>query len=278
MLRVAQFLDLALVASAALAFLGRRLTPRNALRLAAAADGAGLKEAQAVAVAFAGAHFGALAGHPGAVAGVDEGTLAHLLASDLLVCASELDVFNVLMAWLDARDAEAEAAGGAPDRTACPAHLFRLLRLQHVPLEDLYGSVAPHPRLHTAPAQALLVHIFAHVLLPTGTVAPSVLPPLPMRRYTQVNGRAVQLQDRLRVRACEAQVRLLCETLPAENPIKFVSKMKVTVGQVGVVTTKSRRGSLKLRFEGLDLPEDKKEYWFPPEALCYMEAEAAAAA
>jgi len=55
----------------------------------------------------------------------------------------------------------------------------------------------------------------------------------------------------------------------ADAPIKFVSRMRVTIGQTGVLMAKSRRGSLKLRFDHLGLPAERRDFWYPAEALTF---------
>jgi hypothetical protein len=113
-LRVANFLSVAVVNDAARGYLACHLAPRNALRVAALAEAHGLAEARDVAVAYAGDHFGELAAAPVRcrLSRVDVGTLRVLLASDELRVEGELNVFTALMAWLDARDGEVAAGGG----------------------------------------------------------------------------------------------------------------------------------------------------------------------
>ena len=199
--------------------------------------------------------------------------------------------------------ATAATDGGAarPARPRqCPPALLQLLRLAHVPLETLLREVNPHPRLQSATAKQAQVEALAAHLAPgagekaaeaaagaapaaaaaaaaapaPGAAAACVLFPSvgqlpPPRKYSRVDARTVRSGALLRVRSGEARVRALCESLPSDNPIHFVPRMAKTIGMAGVLVAKSRRGSLKLRFEGLDLPPDKREYWFPSQALTY---------
>lgn len=143
-----------------------------------------------------------------------------------------------------------------------------LIRLQHIPLDNLYAVVAPHPRLQSAAVKQTLIDTFAyHALTPELTAGAVVAQP--PRRYSVVDPRTVHVGAVLRVRDGEERVRHLCDTLPSDNPIKFVAKMKQTIGVRGVLVAKSRRGSLKLRFDNLDLAEDKREFWYPAEALTW---------
>ncbi len=143
-LRVANFLAVAVVNDAARDYLAAHLAPRNALRIAALAEAHGLSEARDVAVTYAGDHFGELAAAPARsrLSRVDAPTLRALLASDALRVDGELDVFLALMAWLDAREGAAAAAAGAaggggaaaaaeesnaPQPAACPPDLLGAL-------------------------------------------------------------------------------------------------------------------------------------------------------
>ena len=288
-LRVANFLNVAVVNDAARGYLRSHLAPRNALRVAALAEAHGLAEARAVAVEYAGDHFGELAKLPAArrrhgLARVDAATLRTLLASDALRVDGEMDVFLALMEWLDVRDGGssadtggAAAAGGAvsgddsnaaPANPApCPPDLLALIRLQHIPLEQLYAVVTRHPRLQSSEVKQSIIDTFAYHALPAELMGAS--PSQAPRSYALVDSRCVRPQTVLRVRDGEDRVRELCDSLPADNPIKFVAKMRATIGQRGVLVAKSRRGSLKLRFDHLDLPEDKREFWYPAEALTW---------
>jgi len=296
-LRVANFLNVAVVNDAARGYLRSHLAPRNALRVAALAEAHGLAEARAVAVEYAGEHFGELAKLPAArrrhgLARVDAATLRTLLASDELRVDGEMDVFMALMEWLDVRDGEREATtGGGVKREGsgsasgpvgmdesnaaapapCPPELLALIRLQHVPLEKLYDTVTRHPRLQCAGVKQAIIDTFAYHALPTELTCGAGAAQAP-RRYGLVDSRCVRPQMVLRVRDGEDHVRELCDSLPADNPIKFVAKMRATIGQRGVLVAKSRRGSLKLRFDQLDLPEDKREFWYPAEALTWPDA------
>jgi hypothetical protein len=113
-----------------------------------------------------------------------------------------------------------------------------------------------------------IIDTFAYHALAPELTAGAVVAQKP-RRYSLVDPRTVHVGVVLRVRDGEERVRLLCDSLPADNPIKFVAKMRATIGATGVLVAKSRRGSLKLRFDNLDLAEDKREYWYPAEALTW---------
>ena len=290
-LRVANFLNVAVVNDAARGYLRSHLAPTNALRVAALAEAHGLADARAVAVEYAGEHFGELAKLPAArrrhgLARVDAATLRTLLSSDALSVDSEMDVFVALMEWLDVRDSDGErgaptagagagASGDGDDSNAAPTHpapcppdLLALIRLQHIAPEQLYAVVTRHPRLQSAAVKQSIIDTFAYHALPAELTA-GVCAAQPPRRYVLVDSRCVRPQMVLRVRDVEDIVRELCDSLPADNPIKFVAKMRSTIGQRGVLVAKSRRGSLKLRFDKLDLPEDKREFWYPAEALTW---------
>jgi hypothetical protein len=130
----------------------------------------------------------------------------------------------------------------------------------------------------SAPSPASPLRSAGGWLAPAGWSCPgSSLAPQPPRRYSLVDPRVVRLHCALRVRDGEERVRQLCESLPADAPIKFVTRMRVTIGQTGVLMAKSRRGSLKLRFDHLGLPVDRRDFWYPPEALCYPGGDAVAA-
>ena len=290
-LRVANFLNVAVVNDAARGYLRSHLAPTNALRVAALAEAHGLADARAVAVEYAGEHFGELAKLPAArrrhgLARVDAATLRTLLSSDALSVDSEMDVFVALMEWLDVRDSDGErgaptagagagASGDGDDSNAAPTHpapcppdLLALIRLQHIAPEQLYAVVTRHPRLQSAAVKQSIIDTFAYHALPAELTA-GMCAAQPPRRYVLVDSRCVRPQMVLRVRDVEDIVRELCDSLPADNPIKFVAKMRSTIGQRGVLVAKSRRGSLKLRFDKLDLPEDKREFWYPAEALTW---------
>ena len=148
----------------------------------------------------------------------------------------------------DAQDAEAAAADEAPPPAAAAA------------MDALDAPRSPAP---SAPFN------WASVGIPRGEGRSTPLPQ-PPRRYSVVDARTVRLMQELRVRDGEERVKLLCETLPADAPIKFVARMRATIGQKGVLLAKSRRGSLKLRFaDNLGLPPDRREFWFPPQALSF---------
>ena len=123
-------------------------------------------------------------------------------------------------------------------------------------------------RLQAAAVKQRLIDTFAYHALSADATA-SAVTPQPPRRYALVDPRTVHLNVTLRVRDGEERVRQLCDSLPADNPIKFVAKMRATIGARGVLVAKSRRGSLKLRFDNLDLAEDKREFWYPAEALTW---------
>ena len=288
-LRVANFLNVSVVTDAAREYLRSHLAPGNALRVAALAEAHGLADARAVAVEYSGEHFGELAKLPAArrkhgLARVDAATLRALLASDTLSVDSEMDVFSALMEWLDVRDSDGErgaaagaaAAGASGDDSnaaplhpaPCPPDLLALIRLQHISPEQLYAVVTRHPRLQSAEVKQSIIDTFAYHALPAELTAGSC-PAQPPRRYALVDPRCVRLQMVLCVREGEDRVRELCDSLPADNPIKFVAKMRATIGHCGLLVAKSRRGSLKLRFDHLDLPEDKREFWYPAEALTW---------
>jgi hypothetical protein len=292
-LRVASFLALSEAHEALLAFLRSNLRPGNVLRLASAAEAAGLPEARSCAVTYAAEHFEALQRSPRAsgLLQLSRAALEELLSSSELRVEGELAVFRTLTVWLAASetradaDAEEEEEGNRATSTqtppAVPPELLALIRLQHVPLEALYRTVACHPRMQSLYAKQAVVDAFAfHALQPPAVAPPAdggqrvepswPVDPQPPRRYGTVDGRTVRLNTVLRVREGEERVRALCESLPADNPIKWVARMKLTVGQTGVLCAKSRRGSLKLRFDQLtELPVERRDYWFPQECLTW---------
>jgi len=283
-LRVANFLAVACVLDAARQFLASHLRAGNALRVAALAEAHGLPEAKSAALRFAGEHFEELLACPKryGLTGLDQRSLMSLLSSDALRVDGELGVFRALMHWLDTREEEEGAASAVSPHPAvlppsasevnahptppCPPHLLALIRLQHIPLEALYREVSPHPRMQAVLAKQCIIDTSAfHHSVANPADAP--LTAQPPRRYARVDARIVRVGTVLRVLEDLETVRRLCDTLPPDQPIKFVGRMTATVGQRGEIVQKSRRGALKLRFEGLSLPEDRKDYWFPAEAL-----------
>jgi hypothetical protein len=179
----------------------------------------------------------------------------------------------------------------------CPPNLLSLIRFQYIPQEFLFGEVVPHPRLQTLGAKDLLLGTLQefermctpHTVVaipagpPPGAAPADPLPPprpaepgmlsikaYPPRQYDKVDSRTVPMGTQLRVRDCEELVRGLCDTLPADQPIKFVMRMKQTIGQLGRLTQKSRRGSLKLHFDLPELPDERRDFWYPAEALSYV--------
>lgn len=191
----------------------------------------------------------------------------------------------------------------------CPQHLLSLIRFQHIPLELLYREVIPHPRLQSLAAKQMVLDTTAlHFGLvdtaattpgwaatPAGVGVAAPLPSLPPagpadglaspvvaeagqpsfkghppRQYDKVDSRTVPMGTLLRVRDDEDMVRGLCDTTPADQPIKFVMRMKQTIGQLGRLMQKSRRGSLKLHFDLPELPDERRDFWYPAEALSYV--------
>jgi len=255
-LKVANFLAVTCVLDGARTFLAANLRPCNALRVAGLAEAAGLTDARASAIEFVVSHFDALVAAPGAcgITRLDRASLAQLLASDALRVESELTVFRTLMAWLDASEEEApapapapapppsppregqrESAPPSPARAAgaaqpCPHDLLQLVRMQHIPLEQLFREVAQHPRLQTMFAAQLVSATFAFHALhpdakseqdPPAAPPPRPFPPLmpqPPRRYSLVDPAVVRLSVLLKVREGEELVRQLCESLPVRGP------------------------------------------------------------
>ena len=353
-LRVANFLDVACVLTACLAYVRTRLLPSNVLRFAALCEAHGLTDVRSAALEFVCDNFEALAVHPQSgggssssafgcdpgLTGLDRSLLVEILQSDRLRLTGEISVFRALMAWLDANDdsgfevavpargaasspaalttspvaalmaAGASASPVAADADAqcamvlecnsqpgstpgCPPDLLALVRFQHIPLEQLYREVSTHPRLQSLAAKQCIIDTFAYHsglanggpartgiepqdVVPPGGVAAAVSAEAkiaaagePPRRYLSVDSRTVCLDALLRVKDNEDMVRGLCDTLPPDAPIKFVARMKQTIGQVGRLVQKSRRGSLKLQFDLPELPEDRRQFWYPAEALMW---------
>ena len=195
----------------------------------------------------------------------------------------------------DGHDAAGCNSAPQPGRP-CPHHLLSLIRFQYIPQEFLFGEVAPHPRLQTLGAKDMLLSTLREfnvsntlaAVPPAAPPSPATaatadpLPPsaepgmllsikaYPPRQYDKVDSRTVPMGTQLRVRDCEELVRGLCDTLPVDQPIKFVMRMKQTIGQQGRLMQKSRRGSLKLHFDLPELPDERRDFWYPAEALSYV--------